>query len=197
MEGPKELSTGENLPKINFTDTSFDKIYAFYKNPDSSDLTPNQQKIQQKLAAAWTTMVAGENKTFTANMLQMSYGCSQAQSYRYVKKAEELFGNVLRANIAGQRAMLFEMAKQNHKESKERGEYKVAAMYFKEMRELIGTEDLLNFNPEKLENKQDKFIVAKVVQDALSEHFKTGVIDMNNLVIEDIDFEEIENDEEI
>jgi hypothetical protein len=197
MEGPKELSTGDNLPKINFSDTSFDKIYAFYKNPDSAYLTPNQQKIQQKLAAAWCTMVSGENKTFTANMLQMSYGCSQAQSYRYVKKAEELFGNVLRANIAGQRAMLFEMAKQNHKEAKERKDFKIAAMYFKEMRELIGTEDLINFNPEKLENKPDKYIVPKVVQDAISEHFKTGVVDFNNLVIEDIDFEEIEHEEDI
>lgn len=196
MEGPKELSTGANLPKITFSDTSFDKIYAFYKNPDSADLTPNQLKIQEKLAAAWTTMVGGNNKTFAANMLQTSYGLSQAQSYRYVKKAEELFGNVLRANISGQRAMLFEMAKQNHKEAKEAKEFKVAAMYFKEMRELIGTEDIVNFNPEKFENKPDKYVVAKVVQDAINTHFDIGVIDMNDLEVEDVEFEELEDEEE-
>lgn len=61
--------------------------------------------------------------------------------------------------------------------------------------EIDKTENI-HFNPAKLEDKPDKYVVPKEVIEAISEHFKTGIVDFNKLEIEDVEAEEIKNDEE-
>lgn len=188
-------SNPSNLPKISLSDSSLDRIWAHYKNPTKIKLKPKQKEVEERLRSAWTSMVSGNPKTFVSNMLQMCYGLSVSQSYKYIQKAEILFGKVLKGNIAGQRAVLYEMALQNHKEAKEKGELKVAAMYFKEAKSLLGEEDLVSFNPAKLEDKPDHYSVNPIVMEAIANQLNTGVVDFNNLEIEDISHEELTQDE--
>ncbi|WP_064967983.1 hypothetical protein [Tenacibaculum ovolyticum] len=189
----------ERHPKIRVKDSTFDKIWLHYKAPDEIELTEKQQQVNERLLATWTSLVSGNTPTFTRNMLMQAYDIKQAQAYRYIRESQSLFGKVLKASIAGQKAMLFEMAKQNFNEAKTAKDAKTAAFYFKEMRELLGEEDeVLGFNPEKLENKPDKFIIPKEVSQVIVNHLEEGVIDFNKLTIEDISFDEIieENEEE-
>lgn len=188
-------SSVSNLPKITLSDSSLDKIWAHYKNPDKVKLKGKQIEVEERLRSAWTSMVSGNPKTFVSNMLRMCYGLSVSQSYKYIAKAEILFGKVLKANIAGQRAVLYEMALQNHKEAKEKGQLKVAAMYFKEAKDLLGEEDLVSFNPAKLEDKPDHYSVDPIVMEAIANKLKTGVVDFNNLEIEDIPHEDVTENE--
>jgi hypothetical protein len=192
---PKTKIEFNNLPKININDSALDKIWAYYKKPDKVILSEKQENVHERLRAAWTSLVAGNPKTFVSNMLQMVYGLSVSQSYKYIQKSEILFGKVLKASVAGQRAVLYEMALQNHKEMKEAGQHKVAALYFKELKSLLGEEDIINFNPAKLEDKPDHYSIPPIVLEAIKEQFKTGTVDFNNLEIEDIPHEEIEDNE--
>lgn len=186
----------QHLPKIKTGDSSFDKIYAYYKDATKFPLTPKQTEIKDRWLAAFALRQNFHSREQAANVLMEKFGVKRAQAYRDLKNAERLFGNVMKADRDGSLAILLEYS---HK-------FLLMAVKAKDLKsmgkalELMGKyaqvdkDTDVNFNPEKLENKPVKMSIDKQVKNAILQHLNTGSLDFNTLTV-DADFEEINNDE--
>lgn len=187
----------QHLPTIKTGDSSFDKIYAYYKDSTKYPLTPKQTELKDRWLAAFTLRQNFHSREQAANVLMEKYEISRAQAYRDLKNAERLFGNVMKADRDGSLAILLEYS---HK-------FLLMAVKAKDLKaigkalELMGKyaevdkENAINFNPEKLENKPIKMSINKEVGNAILSHLLTGSLDFNNLTV-DTDFEEVEDNGE-
>lgn len=187
----------QHLPTIKTGDSSLDKIYAYYKDATKHPLTTKQTEVKDRWLAAFTLRQNFHSKEQAANVLIEKYSISRAQAYKDLKKSEQLFGKVMKADRDGSLAILLEYS---HK-------YLLMAIKAKDLKsigkalELMGKysevdkENAINFNPEKLENKPIKMVIDKQVSNALLQHLTSGSLDLNNFTV-DTDFEEIEGDGE-
>jgi hypothetical protein len=188
----------QHLPTLKTGDSSFDKIYAYYKDSTKYPLTPKQTDLKDRWLAAFTLRQNFHSREQAANVLMEKYEISRAQAYRDLRNTERLFGNVMKADRDGSLAILLEYS---HK-------FLLMAIKAKDLKsigkalELMGKyaevdkENGINFNPEKLENKPVRMLIHKEVKNALLSHLSTGVLNLNELTI-DTDFEEIvENGED-
>ena len=178
---------------VNTGDSSYDKIYAYYKDSTRYTLTPKQTELKDRWLASFTLRQNFHSREQAANVLMEKYEIKRAQAYRDLKNAERLFGNVMKADRDGSLAILLEYS---HK-------FLLMAIEAKDLKaigkalELMGKyadvdkEIGINFNPEKLENKPVKMSINKEVGNAIIKHLLTGSLDFNNLTI-DTDFEEVE-----
>ena len=178
---------------VNTGDSSYDKIYAYYKDSTRYTLTPKQTELKDRWLASFTLRQNFHSREQAANVLMEKYEISRAQAYRDLKNAERLFGNVMKADRDGSLAILLEYS---HK-------FLLMAIEAKDLKaigkalELMGKyadvdkEIGINFNPEKLENKPVKMSINKEVGNAIIKHLLTGSLDFNNITI-DTDFEEVE-----
>ncbi|MBE7688450.1 hypothetical protein G1K66_08515 [Tenacibaculum finnmarkense] len=175
-------------------DSSFDKIFAFYKNPEKYELTTKQITIKNRWLAAWTLRLEGNTPTKAAEKLQEVYKeekLSRAQAFRDVQNSEKLYGSIINADRTGRMAIHYEYALDAYNKSMEAKDFKAAKGFLAEMRESMPFEDSQSFNPEKLENKPVKLTVENAVEQAIKNHLKTGVLDFNTLEVEDVNHEDI------
>ena len=184
----------QHLPTIKTGDSSFDKIYAYYKDSTKYPLTPKQTDLKDRWLAAFALRQNFHSREQAANVLMEKYKISRAQSYRDLKNAERLFGNVMKADRDGSLAILLEYS---HK-------FLLMAVKAKDLKaigkalELMGKyaevdkENAMNFNPEKFENKPIKMSINKQASNAIINHLLTGSLDFNNLTV-DTDFEEVKD----
>ena len=185
-----------HLTTIKTGDSSFDRIYAYYKDPKKYPLTEKQEEKKDRWLAAFTLRQNFHSREQAANVLMEKYDISRAQAYRDLRSAERLFGNVMKADRDGALAILYEYS---HK-------YLLMAVKAKDLKamgkalELMGKyaeidkDQGINFNPEKLENKPDKISIPKEVAQAIATHLKAGVLDFNELAV-DVDFEDLDENE--
>lgn len=181
---------------LNTAESSFDKIWAHHKSPKKFPLTENQEITNGRWLAAWTLLLKKHNKTQAANILQRIYKYSRAQAFRDIRNAERLYGQVGRADRDGQMVLMYEFALEGFKKCMDQGKMKEARAFFAEMRECLGKEDPIHFNPKKLEDKPIKMSVPKEVINAIVSQLISGTLDFNNLTVEDITHEEIADDDE-
>ena len=185
------------LPKIKTGDSSFDKIYAYYKDANKYPLTEKQAQLKDRWLAAFTLRQNFHSREQASNVLIEKYDISRAQAYRDLKNAERLFGNVMKADRDGALAILLEYS---HK-------YLQMAIKAKDLKAIgkaldlmgkyseVDKDNSINFNPSKLENKPIKMSIRKEVTTAIIQHLSTGVMDFNDLTI-DTDFEDLSDEEE-
>lgn len=175
-------------------DTSYDKILASYLNPEKFTLTTKQQEIKERWLAAWGLLLKKHSPTKVAKKLREKYkhqNLSRAQAFRDVSNATKLFGNVLHADRVGRMAIHYELALNGYKKAMKASDFSAAKGFLSEMRETYPFEDNPLFNPEKLENVPVKLVVDKAVEIAIVDELKGGVLDFNNLEVEDVSHEDI------
>jgi hypothetical protein len=186
-----------HLPRIKTGDSSFDRLYAYYKDPQKYPLTENQNALKDRWLAAFTLRQNFHSREQCVNVIMEKFDISRAQAYRDIKNAERLFGNVMKAEREGSLAILLEYS---HK-------YLQMAIKAKDLKsigkalELMGKyseidkDTAINFNPEKLEDKPIKMSVAKEVKNAILLHLGKGTLDFNDLTV-DAEYQEIEENKE-
>ena len=186
----------QHLPTLQTGDSTFDKLYAYYKDSTKYPLTPNQTEIKDRWLAAFALRQNFHSREQATNVLMEKYEISRAQAYRDLRNAERLFGNVMKADRDGSLAILSEYA---HK-------YLLMAIKAKDLKAIgtaltlmgkysdIDNENAINYNPEKLENKPVKMSIAKEVKEAILIHLSSGVLDFNELTV-DAEFEDVKEDE--
>jgi hypothetical protein len=191
-----------NLPRITLNDTTFDKIWAYYKNPGKITLTPKQEEKRERWLTLFSLRLKFHSRLQAINAYidvykQKSIEISESQAYKDMANALRLFGDVHKADRQASLVILQEYA---HKvllmAIKQKNPIAAAAALTKLEKYMeIDRIDAINFNPAKLEDKPDHYSVPKIVLEAIKEQFKTGVVDFNNLEIEDIPHEEVAEDE--
>lgn len=184
----------QQSPIIKTGDSTFDKVYAYYKDPKKYPLRDKQLELKDRWLAAFALRQNFHSREQATNVLMDKYKISRAQAYRDLRNAERLFGNVMKADRDGSLAILLEYS---HK-------YLLMAVKAKDLKAIGKALDLMgkyseidkdvnvNFNPEKLENTPIKMSVPKDVANAIISHLsETGTVDMNKLEVEDVDYEDL------
>lgn len=178
-------------------DSTFDKIQAFYVNPDSFPLTETTEKIRQRWVMVVNLMLRGFPKYKIANMLEKDFGLSQAQAYIDIQNATSLFGDIHNTSKEVEKTIWKEWVREFIQRAKRRGDLKAEAkgldMYAKYGD--FGAEEL-SFDPEKLEKKDIEITVNPKLIEALQGMIAKGVIDFNTLDVTNIEFDDVTTEEE-
>ena len=182
MENNNTISTELVLQESN---TSLDKIRASYTDT-TIKLSDKNETIKKRWVSAHSLRLNWHSKEQTAIKQMELFGLSKAQAYRDVNNAEKLFGSVSKSNKDGLRVIHYEYAHKCFQMAVKNKDLNAQHKFLELMDRFGGgTETDINFNPEKLENKQDKFSVPREVAEAIVQQLKTGSLDFNNLEIED------------
>lgn len=173
-------------------DTSFDKIYAYYVNPEKYPLSIKHKEIKERWLAAFTLRQNFKSRQQASFILCERFGIKRAQAFIDLRNAEKLFGSVMKADRQGSLAILNEYA---HK-------FYLMAMHKKDLQAVgkaieliakfseIDKETAINFNPDKLENNQIRLTIKKDIEIMIIDHLQKGVLDFNGVV--DADAEIVE-----
>lgn len=178
-------------------DTTFDKILAHYINPEHFPLSETNTDLLNR----YNEVFALRLNHFSSQQIITKWkakGLSQAQAYLDIRNSEKLFGSVLKADAEGSRAIWLEYTRDYLKRCKQKGDLANEGKALKMLADYGGlaNEDNPNYNPEKFENMEIHVNVDKQVQAKLLEMLSGGSVDLNNLNVTDIDFEELKTDEE-
>lgn len=178
-------------------DSTFDKIQAFYVNPDNYPLSETNEKIRQRWVMVVNLMLRGFPKYKIANMLEKDYGLSQSQAYLDINNATSLFGDIHNTSKEVEKTIWKEWVREFIQRAKRRGDLKAEAkgldMYAKYGD--FGAEEL-SFDPEKLEKKDIEITVNPKLIEALQGMIAKGVIDFNTLDVTNIEFDDVTTEEE-
>lgn len=173
-------------------DSTFDKIQAFYIDPEKYPLSPTLEEIRKRWIVVTTLMLKVYPKWKIANMLEKDFGLSQSQAYIDIRNAENIFGNVIKTENEAFKAMWVEWTKDLLKRARQSGDKKTEAKALDLLAKYGGlADDQMEFNPEKLENKEIKIVMDKKLQGLLFDMVSKGVADFNSLNVTDIDFEDV------
>lgn len=178
-------------------DTTFDKILAHYINPEHFPLSETNTDLLNR----YNEVFALRLNHFSSQQIITKWkakGLSQAQAYLDIRNSEKLFGSLLKADAEGSRAIWLEYTRDYLKRCKQKGDLANEGKALKMLADYGGlaNEDNPNYNPEKFENMEIHVNVDKQVQAKLLEMLSGGSVDLNNLNVTDIDFEELKTDED-
>lgn len=179
--------------------TTLDKIRKYYlKGEDSVTLSPRQEVIRDRVFKAWNLMINYHSREQAMNVLKNQCPCSRAQAYRYVNDALSVFGNPDQTHKEAKRYLIEEDLMRLQQRAIKAGdgylELRVIAQRIK-----IGGFDKdtdAKFNPEKLQAQTYVMKPDAAVLKMVEQHRNGGVLDFNNLNVEDIDFKEVQTEEE-
>lgn len=191
------MGTKKRSMLIKRGDTTFDKILAHYINPEHFPLSETNTSILNRYNEVFALRLAHFSSQQIVNKLVKEKGISQAQAYLDIRNSGRLFGNVMKADTEGSRALWIEYLLDFLKRCKQKGDRTNESKALKLLAEYGGlaNEDNPEFNPEKFENMEIHVNVHKDVQTKLLEMLSGGSVDLNNLNVTDIDFIELKSDE--
>jgi len=178
--------------------TTLDKIRKYYlKGEDSVTLNEKQNEIRIRVYKAWNLLINYHSKEQAMSVIMTEYGCSRAQSYRYVSDSMSVFGNPIANQKEAEKYLMGEdliKSQQRSIKNKDEAAYlKAAALRIK-----LGGFDkdtLQNFDPEKLKAQTYILKVHPSVLKSIESRSDGGSLDFNDLDTEDVDYQEV-NDEE-
>ena len=180
---------------VKMGDTTFDKIKAFYINPEEFPLSDKLEEIRMRWLAISNFSSKAYGKIEIANMLKRDYGISQAQAYIDIRNAENIFGTVTATESNAFKAMWIELTKDYLKRCRQKNDRVNEAKALALLAQYGDLDkDELEFNPEKLENKELVLNIPKEQLEILEKLTNSGVANFNNLKVIDIEFEEVKND---
>lgn len=177
---------------VKMGDTTFDKIKAFYINPEEFPLSDKLEEIRMRWLAISNFSSKAYSKIEIANMLKRDYGISQAQAYIDIRNAENIFGTVTATESNAFKAMWIEWTKDYLKRCRQKNDRVNEAKALALLAQYGDLDkDELEFNPEKLENKELQLVIPKDQLELLKTLVSKGVVDFNNLNVTDVNFEEV------
>lgn len=176
-------------------DSTFDKIKAFYMNPEEFPLSEKLEEIRMRWLAISNFNSKAYGKIEIANMLVRDYGIGHAQAYKDIRNSENIFGSVTATESKAFKAIWIELTKDYLKRCRQKNDRVNEAKALALLAQYGNLdEDELQFNPEKLENKEIQIVLPKQMLDVLKGMVGSGVVDFNSLNVTDINFEELSND---
>lgn len=178
--------------KIVSRDTNFEKIKAYYLNPSKYELSEKNEDIRARWQAIFTMKLNHMSDTEIVNILGEN-GMSHAQAYNDIRNSSLLFGDVTATDPMAQRVVLQHYAMDVLRRCQEDGDYENELKALKLLADFSGIYDdtLQSFNPEKLKNDQVRLAVSKTTEAYIKEIVAFGVVDMNSVPADDVDYTEI------
>lgn len=174
-------------------ETVFDAILANYKNPDSIVLTPEQKAIKKRWSFVLQCRLELYSRFEIVNMLVEEFGVTKPTAYSDVRNADILYGDVMKADKEGTKAILFEYAHQLYRKSIQKNDLKASSKALELMAKFGGVdaEDKADFDPEKFKNVPIEISLPPELLKILQDSIKGGVVDLNKLNVVDITYTDV------
>ena len=178
-------------------DSTYDKIQAFYINPEAYPLSDAVEDIRKRWVYVTSLLLKAYPKFKIANMLEKDFGLSQAQAYLDIRNAENVFGSITKTDDEAFKVMWTEWTKDLLKRARQRKDLKAEAKALDMLAKYSDfSKDAPEFNPEKLKNDDLVVKLPKALEPYLLKAIQTGIVDFNNIDVTDIPFEEITDKDE-
>lgn len=172
-------------------DSTFDKIQAFYVNPEHYPLSEQQESIRQRWVMVVNLLLRGFPKFKIANMLERDFNLSLAQAYIDIRNSESIFGDIYKTSKEVEKAMWKEWVKEYYLTAKRKGDAKSVGKALDLFAKYAGfTEEDLSFNPDKLLNKEISIDLDPKLLKYLQNMVSGGIADFNSLDVTDISYED-------
>ena len=182
------MASNKRNMMVKVDDSTFDKIQAFYVNPEQYQLSDTCEAIRQRWVMVVNLLLQRFPKYKIANMLERDFGLSQSQAYLDINNAINLFGDIQKTSKEFEKAMWREWCMEFIQRAKRKGDLKAEAkgldMYAKYGD--FGAEEL-SFDPEKLAKIEIQTTVDPKLIANLMKMIDKGVVDFNKLDVTDID----------
>ena len=181
---------------ITLGDTPFDKILAHHKHPEEFPLTDKEADQLARWSEIFTLLLNHFSKAEIVLRWQKEKGLSASQAYADIRNSESLFGNVLKADKEGARALWIAWTQDFLKRCKQKGDRNNEAKALLLMAKYSGfdNDEDPKFNPAKLENVPLGFELAAPFIKILENMADQGVHDFNKLDISTVEFEVVKDD---
>jgi hypothetical protein len=182
----------------NKKETTLDKIRKYYlSGEDSVLLSEKQTEIRINVYKAWNLMINYHSRE-QAIKTMMTEGSSRAQAYRYVNDSLSVFGNPQVNQKEAKRYLIEEdlMRLQQRAIKEKDGNLELAVL--KQRIKLGGFDKDIDpkFNPEKLQAQVYILRPHPAVLKMMEASQEGGVFDFNNMDTDDVNFEEIQVNED-
>jgi len=178
-------------------------VLAFYMNKEGSEkdrwelLSPKEQDLKKRWEVAFMTLLEWGSPEDTVAKLVNVFGISKATAYRDVNRAEMLLGGFRKFNKEAWKYISIERKHKLYQLALKKQNFELAFKIDKEIDKILGLgADESPFDPDKIK-AQDYSIMISKKQERLIQHIMSqgGPVNMNVGDIEEISFEEIQNDE--
>lgn len=191
------MSSKKRQMMVKVGDSTFDKIQAYYINPENYPLSETNESIRQRWVLVVSLLLRSFPKYKIANMLEKDFGLSQSQAYLDIKNAESLFGDIHKTSKEVEKIIWKEWVRDYIKRAKRKGDFKSEGKGLDMFAKYgdFGAEEL-SFDPEKLEKKDVEITVHPKLMQAFIGMIKKGVIDFNTLDVTNIEFDDVTTEEE-
>lgn len=185
---------------VRFTkDNSFQRIKAWYIDEKSVTLSDKDQKLKDRLVHIWSLRI---NNKYTQNqiiqIIVRDYGVSFATAYRNYPLAMNLFGELDQVNIAAERMVLAEKFENLYQMALKKGNEDAAVRALTQLKSLYNFNDTTQkVDPKKLEASNYIIRIPRNINKMLTKTLQAGgVLDFNALGAEDVEFKEVESEED-
>ena len=180
------------------TDTHFEKILASFLEDGSVELSEFEMEMKKRIKTAFSSLLENPSRERAVSLLRQQFKISQATAYRDIAAAIKIFGDITKAGKEGMRYIIMEHNAWLLEQAKSEKNLEQVGRALDRMIKLADLDKEENkVNLEKLAAMDIEVRISKRSEKAVQDMLEKGVVDLNNLEVQDIEFEEIpENGEE-
>lgn len=169
-----------------------ENIIAFYLDQRSVVLTEEEERLKERYKTAYLFLIEEDSLLDPVTKLMEMFGVCQATAYNYINEAQIVFGNVKKFDKEAWRFIQIERKRKMIARAKEDGNLEVEARLERDIDKLLDFDkDPAKFNPDKFKALQILMTLPRGVKPMLEKMFNKGVVDLNNVEAEDVEFEDL------
>lgn len=180
-------------------DSTFQRIKGSFLDENAVVLTAKEQEKKARMMQVWGLRINNKYSTHQAiQIIIRDHNISQATAYREYNMAMEIFGNLDASNVAAERLILKESLWNAYQKAVKAGNLELEIKALKEYKDLARLDaDENAIDPDKLQAHEYNIRIPRWVYKKLDAMVQTTGFDFNNMDTEDIEYQEVEdNDEE-
>ncbi|MCU7569146.1 hypothetical protein OKE68_10110 [Riemerella anatipestifer] len=172
--------------------SSFLRIKASYLDEDSVELTESEKNKKKRLTHAWALCLNNKYSAHqTVHILMRDHGVSRATAYRDYNWSMQIFGDLDATHLAAERQVLKEAFWNEYQLARKEGNGELAVKALKEYRALFNFDAEENqIDPNKIQAHEYHLSMPRWVYKKMDAMFSGGVVDFNNLEVEDVEYRE-------
>lgn len=175
-------------------DTTFDKIFANYIDPDLHPLTKKQEDQKTRYEEAFCLLLDAKTERQTRDILTKKHGVNPTTAWRWIKDAIRLFGDINKARKEGYREIVWSYQMEVFQLAKEDGDLEAMNRAIANMIKIRGLDkedpDIPDFS--KLEGHEYKIQLDKAVKQTLLKAIEKGAVNFDEVMpVEDVEHEEV------
>lgn len=191
------------MSKIRNKPTDVAAIRAWYENDAAIELTEHQEEKRRRLLSIISLMTKGKANSVILKHLQKDHGLSLAQSYRDIRDAVVVYGDLRKAEKEGIRWIQYDLALNVYRKAMKSEDWKAANQAQRNMIKITGIDredpELPDF--EKLKPSLNIVVIDQEIEDKVKALLQAGPVDLSTLHSQkpetiDVEHEEITDTEE-